>query len=211
MNKDLTEIVLVVDRSGSMQSCRDEAQGGINAFIEDQKKIKGKANFTLVQFDTQYDFIHEGVDMQEVPEFELHPRGGTALLDAVGRAISETGERLSKMDEEDRPGLVVFVITTDGEENSSREYNAKQIKEMVTEQQNKYNWQFTFLGAGIDAFDVGGGMGFSKSATANCNTRNYGATFTAASCNVGRMRGMTTAGVSVENSYTKEELASMTK
>lgn len=210
-NKDLTEIVLVVDRSGSMYSCRDEAQGGINAFIDDQKKLKGKANFTLVQFDSEYEFVHEGVDIQDVPSFTLYPRNSTALLDAVGRAISETGERLASMDEKDRPGLVVFVITTDGEENSSHEYNATQIKEMVTEQQDKYNWQFTFLGAGIDAFGVGGDMGYAKGGIANCSTASYGNTFVAASANVGRMRKMSSMDMDIENEYTKAELASMTE
>jgi uncharacterized protein YegL len=208
-NKDLTEIVLVVDRSGSMYTCRDEAQGGINAFIEDQKKLKGKANFTLVQFDSEYEFVHEGVDIQDVPEFTLHPRNSTALLDAVGRAISETGERLDKMDEKDKPGLVVFVITTDGDENSSTEYNSTQIKDMVTEQQDKYNWQFTFLGAGIDAFSAGGDMGYYKGGIANCNARTYGNTFVAASANVGRMRKMSSDSLDIENEYTKDELKSM--
>lgn len=211
MNKELTEIVLVVDRSGSMYSCRDEAEGGINAFIEDQQKLDGEANFTLVQFDSEYEFIHEGVDINEVPKYTLHPRNSTALLDATGRAIQETGERLSKMDEKDRPGLVVFVITTDGEENSSHEYNLEQVKNMITEQQDKYNWQFTFLGAGIDAFGAGGSMGYAKGGIANCNSRNYGDTFIAASANVGRMRGATMSDDEVKNEYTSAELDSMVK
>ena len=109
MNSELTDITLVVDRSGSMQKIREDAEGGVNAFIEKQAKEPGEALLTLVQFDTEYDFVHKGVAIKEVPTYQLVPRGRTALLDAVGRAINETGERLSKIDEQDRPGLVIFV------------------------------------------------------------------------------------------------------
>jgi hypothetical protein len=130
MNKDLTDITLVVDRSGSMQQRREDAQGGVNAFVQQQAREPGDALLTLVQFDTEYEIVHSGVPVQDVPEYELVPRGLTALLDAVGRAINETGKRLSDMNEADRPGLVIFVITTDGLENSSQEFTRDQIKEM---------------------------------------------------------------------------------
>ena len=122
MRTDLTDITMVIDRSGSMQSIRSDAEGGINSFIEQQKQEPGEANVTLVQFDADYEFVHSGVPIRQVPAFKLVPRGSTALLDAVGRAINETGARLAAMDEVQRPGLVVFVIVTDGEENSSREF-----------------------------------------------------------------------------------------
>jgi len=119
MNNNLTDITLVVDRSGSMEAIRADAEGGVNTFLTDQAAQPGEALVTLVQFDTHYEFVHRGVPVKQVPRYQLVPRGGTALLDAVGRAINETGERLSKMAEADRPGLVVFVVMTDGEENSS--------------------------------------------------------------------------------------------
>ena len=125
---------------------------GGNAFIENQAKEPGEALLTLVQFDTEYEFLHKGVPMVDVPKYELVPRGATALLDAVGRAINETGERLSKMNEADRPGLVVFVVMTDGLENSSQEFSKPRIKEMIQHQQETFGWQFTFLGADQDAF-----------------------------------------------------------
>ena len=159
MRSDLTDITLVVDRSGSMQSIREDAEGGVNAFLQEQAKQPGEALLTLVQFDTEYEFVHRGVPIKHVPAYTLMPRGNTALLDAVGRAINETGERLSKMAETDRPGLVVFVIMTDGLENSSQEFTKAQIKQQIEEQQSKYSWQFTFLGANQDAFAEAGGMG----------------------------------------------------
>ena len=99
MRPDLTDITLVVDRSGSMESIWNDAEGGVNAFIEEQSKQPGEALLTLVQFDTDYEFVHNGVPIQDVPKYELQPRGMTALLDAVGRAINETGERMAKMAE----------------------------------------------------------------------------------------------------------------
>ena len=119
MKTDLTDITLVVDRSGSMQDIRSDAEGGVNAFIENQAKEPGEALLTLVQFDTEFEFLHTGVPIKDVPRYSLVPRGSTALLDAVGRAINETGERISKLAEAERPALVVFVVMTDGLENSS--------------------------------------------------------------------------------------------
>ena len=135
MNNNLTDITVVFDRSGSMQKCRSDAEGGINAFIADQKNKPGECTFTMVEFDTKYTFVHNGVPINTVPRYVLVPGGWTALLDAVGRAIDETGERLSKLSESQRPGLVVFVIVTDGEENASREYTLQQIKQKIEQQQ----------------------------------------------------------------------------
>ena len=160
MRTDLTDITVVMDRSGSMQSRRTDAEGGLNAFIEKQKTEPGEAVFTLVQFDNVYEFVHTAVPIKSVPPYTLVPRGGsTALLDAVGRAINETVHRLAKMNEADRPGLVIFVIITDGEENSSKEFKKAQIKAMIQHQTAVYGWQFTFLGANQDAFAEGGGIG----------------------------------------------------
>lgn len=121
MNTNLTDITVVIDRSGSMASCRADAQGGLNTFIKTQASEPGEALLTLVQFDNQYEIVHRGVPIKDVPKFALVPRGGTALFDALGRAINDTGARLAAMQEADRPGLVMFAIVTDGDENSSRE------------------------------------------------------------------------------------------
>ncbi len=209
MRNDLSDVTVVLDRSGSMQSCRNDAEGGLNAFIEEQKKHPGETLFTLVQFDTEYEFVHKGKPIREVGPCELVPRGATALLDAVGRAIAETGERLAAMPEPDRPGLVVFVIVTDGEENSSKEYTKPQIKEMIERQQNDYKWKFSFLGANQDAFAEAGDIGIALDAVANYQPRKTKEAFFAASANVGRMKRAMASGQSVFSAFTPEERESM--
>lgn len=202
-------MTLVVDRSGSMMTCRDDAEGGINAFIEEQKANDGECNLTLVQFDNVYEFVHNGVPVADVGEFKLHPRGGTALLDAVGRAINEAGTRLAKMPESERPGLVTFVIVTDGQENASREFSRDQIKKMIEEQTSKYNWQFTFLGADANAFKEAASIGIPKSASGVYSTQSADKVFLSASANVTRMRSASMAGEAVSCSYTDAERAAM--
>ena len=162
MKKDFTDITVVLDRSGSMGSVRDDTIGGFNTFIGEQKKIEGKCNLTLVQFDTEYEFVHKGQNITKVASLDhstFVPRGMTALLDAVGRAIVETGQRLAEMNEDDRPNKVIFVIQTDGAENASKEYNRAKVMEMIKLQQDKYNWEFIFLGANQDAISTGASMG----------------------------------------------------
>jgi hypothetical protein len=133
----------------------------------------------------------------------------TALLDAVGKAINETGERLSKIAEDQRPGLVVFVIVTDGHENSSHEFTRLQIKEMIEKQQTEFSWQFTFLGANQDAFAEAAGIGISAMSTMTYSPNKTDAVFYAASRNVSSMRGMSAKGMPVSNAYTAEETASV--
>jgi uncharacterized protein YegL len=209
MNKDLVDITLVVDRSGSMESIREDAEGGINAFVREQAQLKGQANLTLVQFDTEYEFVHRAIDIQSVPEYKLVPRGGTALLDAVGRAINETGERLAKLPESDRPGLVAFVITTDGQENRSCEFQSAQIKKMIQHQQEKYKWQFTFLGADQDAFAEAGRMGVAQKGVANFAKSKVRRALHNASNVMGRMRAQASSEQVIDNSFTNQELDDM--
>jgi Mg-chelatase subunit ChlD len=214
MRKDLTDITLVVDRSGSMDTIQKDAEGGINAFIEEQKKGVGDARLTLVQFDTEYDFVHQGLPIQEVPPFKLSPRGGTALLDAVGRAINETGARLAAMAELDRPKLVVFVIVTDGGENSSKEFTKAMVKEMVTHQTDVYKWHFIYLGANQDAFSEAGAMGLTASNIANYSGRKSPQAYAATAGKLNMMRGMTSNDapeelVKTAGGWTDEERESM--
>ncbi len=161
MNNNATDITVVIDRSGSMDSCRADAEGGFNAFVAAQAALPGKALLTLVQFDTEYEFVHRGVPIKDVPPYSLVPRGGTALYDAVGRAILETGARLAAMPEAQRPGLVLFAIITDGEENSSREISGARLKEMIEHQTAQYAWQFSYLGANQDAIMAAAKMGIA--------------------------------------------------
>ena len=170
MRENLTEMVFVLDRSGSMRSLTADTIGGFNELIEKQKKIEGDAYVTTVLFDHEYEALHDHVALGEVAPLtdkEYFARGSTALLDAVGRTINAVGARLAATPEEERPEHVVFVITTDGMENASREYTAKQVREMVEHQQQKYSWQFVFLGANMDAVSEAGKLGISASHAAN--------------------------------------------
>lgn len=209
MRKDFTDITLVVDRSGSMEAIRQDAMGGVNRFILDQGEKPGEAVLTLVQFDTEYEFVHRAKPIKGVPQYVLTPRGGTALLDAVGRAINETGERLAALPEANRPGLVVFVVMTDGEENSSKEFSKTQIKEKISHQQDKYGWQFVFLGANQDAFAEAGSMGMQAQAAANFTPGKVLHAMAAASASVGRMRAQSIASETIENAFTDSERKSM--
>lgn len=209
MRADLTDITLVVDRSGSMQAIQADAEGGVNAFIEQQAREPGEAYLTLVQFDTEYEFVTRGVAIKEVPPYRLQPRGSTALLDALGRAIQETGARLAAIPEASRPGLVVFVVMTDGEENSSREFTKAQIREKIEHQQTKYNWHFTFLGANQDAFAEAGGLGMAADVAANFQADKVLHAYAATGGKVSRMRKAASIGEKVENLFTEEERKSM--
>lgn len=177
MRSDLTDITVVLDRSGSMATCREEAENGLNAFIDKQKAEPGEAAFTLVQFDNEYEAVHSAVPIKDVPKFTLVTRGMTALLDALGRAINETGARLSAIAEAERPGLVVFVILTDGQENASHEFKRPQVREMLERQERDYQWKFIYLGANQDAFAEAGGLGISTAAAANYNTNHIAMAF----------------------------------
>ena len=205
MRTDLTDITMVIDRSGSMQSIRTDAEGGINSFIDQQKREPGEALLTLVQFDTDYEFVHSGTPIRQVPAFALVPRGATALLDAAGRAINETGARLAAMSEADRPALVVFVIVTDGQENSSREFKREKIREMIQHQQSVYKWQFTFLAANQDAFAEGASMGIAHAGIAAYAVGKERATWNVAGMVLSRMRKATMEGADVDNKFTDEE------
>ena len=209
MRTDLTDITMVIDRSGSMQSIRTDAEGGINSFIEQQKQEPGETLLTLVQFDTEYEFVHSGVPVKQIPAFTLVPRGSTALLDAVGRAINETGARLAAMAESQRPALVVFVIVTDGAENSSREFTRDQIRTMVEHQQSVYKWQFTFLAANQDAFAAGGSMGIAQDGIAAYSMGKVRGSWDAAAKKMSRMRKAAGEGAAVDNKFTDEERGEM--
>jgi uncharacterized protein YegL len=209
MRSDLTDVTVVLDRSGSMAVCKVEAEDGVNHFIESQRKQPGDCRFSLVQFDTTYEFVYSNVPIADVPKYSLVPRGMTALLDAVGMAIKTAGVRLAAMDEADRPCLVVFVIVTDGQENASREFTKLQIKEMIEQQRAVYKWQFTFLGANQDAFAEASGLGIAPGAAAGYNTKSSAMAFVGASENVKRMRSDAAAGLEVRCEYTQGERASM--
>lgn len=170
MKKDLTEIIFILDRSGSMGSLADDTIGGYNAFLDSQRQETGEAQVTTVLFDDQYELLHNGVDIKQIRPItckEYFARGTTALLDAIGKTINDVGKRLNNTDENERPQKVIMVITTDGMENASREFSYKQISEMITHQQERYSWEFLFLGANIDAAKEAEILGISAKQSAN--------------------------------------------
>jgi uncharacterized protein YegL len=151
-NPDYTHWHLIVDRSGSMAGVRSDAQGGINQAFADQRALPGRLTVSLTQFDTEVDTLADFTDIADVGDYTLVPRGGTALLDAVGEAIVKTGERLAAMPEDERPAHVLVQIVTDGQENSSVDWSLDKVREMIKRQQNDYGWIFAFIGAGDHAW-----------------------------------------------------------
>ena len=161
-----TEIILFVDRSGSMYSILKDAQGGLDNYLDEQQKVPGECNVTIIAFDTGYEVPVNCVPISEAA-YRIDPRGGTALYDALGRGINEVGVRLSNMPESERPNNVLVAIITDGQENASREYTSTQVKDMIEHQTSKYGWVFTYLGANQDAFHESASIGISAGQTLN--------------------------------------------
>ena len=154
MNTALTEIVFVIDESGSMFDLTSDTIGGFNSLIAKQKEEPGEAKITLVLFSDSYRTVYNAQDVNTVPNLDHHsyrPGGCTALLDALGDTINQVGIRLAATPENERPGKVLFVIITDGYENASNEFTKSKVKEMIEHQKGKYSWQFMFLGANMDA------------------------------------------------------------
>lgn len=162
MNQNLIEIIFLLDRSGSMSGLEADTIGGFNSFVNTQSKL-GHTLLTTVLFDDKYEILHNGVDARNVvlTEKEYFTRGSTALLDAIAKTILDVGFRLSKTEGYDRPNKVIFVITTDGMENSSREFSYEKVNQMISHQREKYNWDFIFMGANIDVAKESGKLGIS--------------------------------------------------
>ncbi len=162
MKRNYTDISIVLDRSGSMDSVKSDTIGGFNSFLKTQKEIPGDATITLVQFDDIYEVVYEGIKLQNAPllnDQTFVPRGTTALLDAIGRTINATGKRLSAISQAERPEKVIFVMLTDGYENASREFKVEQINDMICHQRDAYAWEFVFIGANQDAITSASQMG----------------------------------------------------
>ena len=167
MRENLTELVFILDRSGSMSGLEADTIGGFNSMIKKQQKEEGEAIVSTVLFDDQCEVLHDRVEISKIKkmtEDDYYVRGCTALLDAVGGAIHHIGNIHKYAREEDRPAKTLFIITTDGLENASHRYTFKDIKRMIERQKEKYNWEFLFLGANIDAIEVTGNMGIRRSA-----------------------------------------------
>lgn len=170
MRKDLTEVVFILDRSGSMSGLEDDTIGGFNSMIEKQKKEEGEAYISTILFDDQTEVLYDRVPVHKVERMtgrQYYVRGCTALLDAIGGTIRHIGNIHKYAREEDRPEKTLFIITTDGMENASRVYDYKKVKKMVERQQEKYGWEFLFLGANIDAIETAGRFGIREDRAVN--------------------------------------------
>ena len=157
MKKNLTELVFILDKSGSMSGLEKDTIGGYNSMLKKQKEEDGECVITTVLFDNNYELLHDRIDIRAVNKLtkkDYTAGGSTALLDAIGRTVSKIGNAQQNTAEDYRAEKVMFVIITDGEENASREYSSKQVKEMIQRQKEKYGWEFVFLGANIDAVET---------------------------------------------------------
>ena len=193
MRKNLTEIVFILDRSGSMSGLEADTIGGFNSLIERQKKEEGEAYISTVLFDDKQEVLHDRVALDRIlpmTDKEYYVRGCTALLDAVGGAIHHIGNVHKYAREEDRPEKTLFIITTDGMENSSRRYTYDKVKKMVEHQKEKYGWEFLFLGANIDAIEVAGRFGIDADRSVNyeCDSVGTAVNYRALNLAVSRVR-----------------------
>jgi uncharacterized protein YegL len=176
MNKNLTEIIFLLDRSGSMAGLESDTVGGFNSLIAKQCQLEGETLLTTVLFDNQYEVLWNGIDASHarLTEKDYYVRGSTALLDAVGKTIVDVGNRLSNTTDERRPGKIIFVITTDGMENASREFTYEKVKELITRQKEKYNWEFIFIGANLDVSKEADSIGISMNDAYNFEASSTG-------------------------------------
>lgn len=170
MRKGLTEVVFILDRSGSMSGLEGDTIGGFNSMIEKQRKEEGEAYISTVLFDDKAEVLYDRVPVAKVEPMndkQYYVRGCTALLDAIGGAIHHIANIHKYAREEDRPEKTLFIITTDGMENASHFYDYKRVKKMVEKEKDKYGWEFLFLGANIDAIEVAGRVGISADRAIN--------------------------------------------
>lgn len=177
MKKRLTELVFILDRSGSMSGLESDTIGGYNSMIEKQKKEEGEAILTTVLFDDRYELLHDRMHIQgtlPITDKEYFVRGTTALLDAIGNTINKIGNAHKHTAKEECPENTMFVITTDGMENASSEFNYEKVRQMIERQKSKYGWEFIFLGANIDAIATAEQFGINEDRATNYNADSEG-------------------------------------
>lgn len=203
--KNATHLLMVVDRSGSMDSVKDDAQGAVNTFLREQKELDGECNLTFVQFDAHYadnekkswyEVVYDG-PIAKAKDYHLVPRGGTALNDAIGKSVTDLGKRFSDLSEDERPNNVIVIIQTDGGENSSRDWSHESVRDLITQQQDQYNWSFVFLGMGPDTWGTGAAYGINNNIRATGTAQSYGSTYATAShaVTMSRITGQTITGL----------------
>ena len=193
MNKNLTEMIFILDMSGSMEPLTDDTIGGYNSLLKKQKESEGEANVTTVLFNDEYVLLHDHVPIQEanlISREEYIPCGMTAMLDAIGKTIDSTKARIKKMEEDEKPGTVIFSIITDGMENASWEYKLQAVQKLIKKQREK-GWIFTFIGANIDNIQVSDDLGIDRS---------YSRSYTSSSAGTSSVYSSLSAAVSYSRS-----------
>jgi hypothetical protein len=186
-DSNYTHLLVIVDRSGSMHGYDHDMRGALNKYFKDQSEAEGTCLVDYVQFDDKYEVVFEDRDVASA-EALLRPRGSTSLLDAIGKAVTDFGNKLSKVTEARRPGQVLVVIVTDGGENSSKEWTAEKVRDLIRQQEDSYNWVFTFLGANMDAVQTGAWIG-----VAAANSMTYAQSKSGMTNSVGSLSSVTTA------------------
>lgn len=213
-NPSKTLIAALLDRTGSMSGCRKATEDGFNELINGQKQEPGECRVTLAQFDKHgtapiLTRTYSNMPIHQVPLLSLHPRGMTPLWDATGQFVTEIGDGLAALPEEDRPGLVICLIMTDGNENASTDWTPSRVKELIERQRNQWNWKFMFIGANIDAQEVGASMGIDRGSSMAFNSHNYAGTqaaYAAPGIYTSAMRGQAMAGAPVmDAAFTDED------
>lgn len=210
MKKNYIHVTFLLDRSGSMHSIRKDTIGGFNSFIEDQQKEEGECTFTMIQFAHNYEVLYDFEKVKEIPllsEGTYRPKGSTALLDALGKSISQTGMKLADMDEKERPEKVLFIILTDGQENSSVEYTRSAVMGKIKHQEEKYNWKFMYLGANQDAIEESAKYGISSVNTMTFvpNTKGVDATYNTLCNSVSNLRSVDVAAYASMDAISDED------
>jgi len=189
VNSNLTHLVFLLDRSGSMQSIKSDVIGGFEAFLTEQRAADGQCVVTLAQFDHEYEVVYRAIPLVEVTSLELSPRGRTALLDSMGKLITDTAAEIDAMPEGEKPGTVVVAIMTDGLENASIEWQRPAIKALVEQQTNDHGWEFLYMGADQDAVEVGRDLGVRAEQSVTYARGKSREAWAAAAGNVRRYRG----------------------
>lgn len=198
MSKTRTDIVMLLDRSGSMASIADDMIGGFNAFIAEQLRTDADGTVTLYQFDDGFTEVYVERPLADVESLALVPRGRTALLDSIGRSIAETRARLQAKPAAERPNTVVFGIITDGQENASREITHAAAKALIERQEEKDGWTFLYLGANQDALEVGAGLGIARERSMTYTPDRIGDAMAAMSDSVHALRTARAQGLDVD-------------
>jgi hypothetical protein len=207
---NLTHIYFLLDRSGSMQSIKSDIEGGFQAFVEEQQRAIGECRATLAQFDDVYELVYVDRPIADVPPLDLQPRNMTALHDAMGRLITEAGQKLEAMKPDERPGTVIVAIMTDGLENASKEWTGASIRALVTQQSNVFDWTFMYMGADQDAIEVGESLGIARDHAVTYSRSKSAAAMATASGKIARLRAARVAAPAAKlEAFTEAERSAL--